>query len=51
MDMVWLAIVARGLYRKHLGYPLADQPNWWAAITFYLLFVVGLAGVRRGSGL
>ena len=42
IDMVWLAIVARSFYRKQLGYLLADQPNWWAAITFYLLFVVGL---------
>ena len=27
IDMVWLAIVARSFYRKHLGYLLADQPN------------------------
>ena len=42
IDMVWLVIVARSFYRKHLGDLLADQPNWWAAITFYLLFIVGL---------
>ncbi len=42
IDMVWLVIVARGFYRKHLGFLLSDQPNWWAAIAFYLLFVVGL---------
>jgi uncharacterized membrane protein len=42
IDFLWLAIVARGFYRKHLGFLLADQPNWWAAIAFYLLFVVGL---------
>ena len=29
IDLVWLAIVARGFYRKHLGFLLADQPNWW----------------------
>ena len=27
IDLVWLAIVARGFYRKHLGFLLADQPN------------------------
>jgi uncharacterized membrane protein len=42
IDFVWLAFVARGFYRQHLGFLLADQPNWWAAITFYLLFVAGL---------
>ena len=42
IDMVWLAVVARGFYREKLGFLLSDQPNWWAAISFYLLFVVGL---------
>ena len=42
IDMVWLVIVARGFYRKQLGFLLSDQPNWWAAISFYLLFVAGL---------
>ena len=42
IDIVWLAVVAHGFYRKHLGFLLADQPNWWAAIPFYLLFVSGM---------
>jgi uncharacterized membrane protein len=42
IDFVWLAFVARGFYRKHLGFLLTDQPNWWAAGVFYLLFVAGL---------
>jgi uncharacterized membrane protein len=42
IDMVWLTVVARGFYRKQLGILLSDQPNWWAAISFYLLFVAGL---------
>jgi uncharacterized membrane protein len=55
IDMVWLVIVARGFYRTHLESLLSDQPNWWAAIVFYLLFVVGLLvfaivpGVQTGS--
>jgi uncharacterized membrane protein len=55
IDMVWLTVVARGFYRKQLGFLLADQPNWWAAIAFYLLFVVGLLvfavipGLQAGS--
>jgi uncharacterized membrane protein len=42
IDFVWLAFVARGFYRKHLGFLLTDQPNWLAAVCFYLLFVAGL---------
>jgi uncharacterized membrane protein len=42
IDAVWLTVVARGFYRKQLGFLLTDQPNWWAAIAFYLLFVAGM---------
>jgi uncharacterized membrane protein len=42
IDFVWLAFVARAFYRKHLGFLLADQPNWWAAAAFYLIFVAGI---------
>jgi len=42
IDMVWLGVVARALYRKHLGFLLSPNPNWIAAILFYLLWVAGL---------
>jgi uncharacterized membrane protein len=42
IDMVWLGFLAKNLYRKHLFGLLADQVNWTAAITFYLLFIVGI---------
>jgi uncharacterized membrane protein len=42
IDMVWLGVVARGFYQKHLGFLLRPDPNWTAAIVFYLLFVAGL---------
>ncbi len=42
IDMVWLVLVAQGFYQKHLGFLLKDNPNWPAAIVFYLLFVFGL---------
>jgi uncharacterized membrane protein len=42
IDIVWLAFLARDFYRKHLGFLLSDQPNWWAAVPFYLLFIGGL---------
>jgi uncharacterized membrane protein len=42
IDLVWLGVVARTFYRKHLGFIMAPSPNWLAAIPFYLLFVVGV---------
>ena len=42
VDMVWLGLVARGFYRKHLGFLMADRPNWIVAIIFYLLFIAGV---------
>lgn len=42
IDMLWLGLVAKGLYNKYLGSFLAEQVNWTAAIIFYLLFIVGI---------
>lgn len=42
IDLLWLGIVAKGLYHRLLGDFLADQVNWTAAIIFYLLFIVGI---------
>ncbi len=42
IDMVWLNIIAKKLYRRELGYLMADQFNVTAAFVFYALFVVGL---------
>jgi uncharacterized membrane protein len=55
VDAAWLALVARTFYRKYLGFLMAPNPNWPAAILFYLLFVVGilvlavLPGLKTGS--
>jgi uncharacterized membrane protein len=42
IDIVWLGLVARTFYRKYIGYLMAPNPNWIAAILFYLLFIVGI---------
>ena len=42
IDSIWLGVVARNLYKNQLGSLLAESPNWFAAIAFYLLFVVGV---------
>ena len=42
IDMVWLGFVARTIYRKYLGFLMAPNTNWLAAIIFYLLFILGI---------
>jgi uncharacterized membrane protein len=42
LDGIWLGAVARGFYRRHLGFLMADTPNWAAAGLFYLLYAVGV---------
>jgi uncharacterized membrane protein len=42
IDMLWLGLVARTFYQRHLGFLMAPSPNWLAAIIFYLLFIVGI---------
>lgn len=42
LDLVWLTLVAQGLYEHFLGDLLADSPNAAAAFVFYAIFVAGL---------
>ena len=42
VDMLWLGILAKKLYRDQIGFLLKSDVNWTAAIVFYLLYVVGL---------
>ncbi len=42
IDMIWLGLIARTFYQKHLGFLLASPPNWTAAFIFYLLFIAGI---------
>lgn len=42
LDLVWLGLVAPGLYDRFLGDLLADEPNVAAAALFYALFVAAL---------
>jgi len=41
-DGLWLGVIARGFYRKHLGYLFADTFVWGAAGAFYLLHAAGV---------
>ena len=42
IDLLWLGILARGFYQRHLGGLMAEQVNWGAAFLFYLLFIAGI---------
>lgn len=42
IDMLWLGFIANDLYRKGIGFIMKDNPNWMAAIIFYLLYIAGL---------
>jgi uncharacterized membrane protein len=38
---VWLGLIAKNFYAKHIGFLMTPNVNWMAAIIFYLLFIVG----------
>jgi uncharacterized membrane protein len=42
IDLIWLSLVARNMYSKYLGFLMRPNPNWTAAILFYMLFIIGV---------
>ena len=42
IDMIWLVLVAKNFYQEQIGFLMKPNINWFAAITFYLLFIAGL---------
>jgi uncharacterized membrane protein len=42
IDMIWLGLVAKGFYNKHLGFLMRPHVNWIAAVLFYLIFIAGI---------
>jgi uncharacterized membrane protein len=42
IDIIWLSLIAKDLYARYLGYLMAENVRWVAAIVFYLLFIAGL---------
>ena len=42
IDMIWLGYASRGFYKGQIGHLMSPTVNWPAAITFYLLFIVGI---------
>lgn len=42
LDLLWLGIIARPLYREGIGHLMADQPVVPVAVLFYLLYALGV---------
>ena len=43
IDVIWLSITVKLLYRPAIGNLLNDKPVLWAAALFYIIYVLGLA--------
>ena len=50
VDLLWIGVLARDLYKENLGHLLSPTVNWAAAAAFYLLYIGGilLFAVRPG---
>ena len=42
IDMLWLGVIARSFYRQNLAFILSPDVKWLAAITFYLIYIIGI---------
>jgi uncharacterized membrane protein len=42
VDFIWLGWLAQPFYQRQLGELLSQRVNWPAAISFYLVYIVGL---------
>jgi len=43
IDVIWLSFAVKYFYKPQLGSLLNEKPVMWAAILFYLIYVVGLS--------
>jgi uncharacterized membrane protein len=42
IDLVWLLVISKKLYRDKIGHLMADKANLPAAAVFYLLFIAAM---------
>jgi uncharacterized membrane protein len=42
IDMIWLVLIAKDFYKKHLGFIMKPDIGWGSALLFYLLFIAAL---------
>jgi uncharacterized membrane protein len=55
IDILWLGVIAKNFYNRHLGRFFRERVNWTAASIFYSLYILGimifaiLPGISRAS--
>ncbi len=42
LDLLWLGVVAKGLYAKHMGTLLRPDVQWVPALLFYALYIAAI---------
>jgi len=42
LDMLWLGVVAKGIYQQQLGHLMRPDTQWIPAILFYVIYVAAL---------
>jgi len=42
IDGIWLTLIAKNFYAKHLGFLMSKTPNLAAAGIFYLIYILGM---------
>jgi uncharacterized membrane protein len=42
IDLTWLGVVGKELYKSYLGHLMRSPIQWNAAMVFYLIFIAGL---------
>ena len=42
IDMLWLGVLSKNLYKEQMGSLMAKKPKWSAAILFYAIYIFGL---------
>ena len=42
IDVIWLSITVKSIYKPNLGNLLNDKPVLWAAVLFYIIYMIGL---------
>lgn len=50
LDAFWLGLVAPKFYKSQIGFIMAENPNWAAAVVFYLLYIAGVVVFVTGRG-
>lgn len=42
LDAIWLSVMVKTFYVKHIGDLMSSKPNLWPAVVFYVLYICGV---------